>query len=88
MHRPIAVVASAAAVVGALATATAAMAQAQSPQISRAEMRTIAQACKADVQTLCAGVERGDGRIGQCLKDNAAQVSTPCKQALTEVLAK
>lgn len=88
MNRSIAVIAAAVAFAGAIATGTTAMAQAQSPQLSRAEMRTIAQACKADVQTLCAGVQRGDGRIGQCLKDNAAHVSAPCKQALTEVLAK
>jgi cysteine rich repeat protein len=39
-------------------------------------------ACKADVEKLCSGVERGHGRIAACLKQNEAQVSTGCKDAL------
>jgi len=88
MHRPITILSAVAAFSGMLAAGPAAMAQTQSPQPSRAEMRAVAQACKADVQTLCAGIQRGDGRLGQCLKDNAEKVSAPCKQALSEVLAK
>lgn len=41
-------------------------------------------ACAQDVQTLCAGVERGGGRIGKCLKEHADQVSPACKTAQAE----
>lgn len=52
-----------------------------------AQPRDVIQACKADVQSLCATVERGEGRIAQCLKDNEDRVSSACKsqiQALSE----
>ena len=65
-----------------------ASAAAQSPQVSKAEMRAIAQVCKSDVETLCKGVQPGGGRIGQCLQQNAEKVSAPCQQKLSEVLAK
>ena len=39
-------------------------------------------ACKADVEKLCSGVERGHGRIAACLKQNDAQVSAGCKDAI------
>lgn len=39
-------------------------------------------ACKLDVQTLCADVQRGGGRIMQCLKSHADKVSPDCKAAI------
>lgn len=41
-------------------------------------------ACKADVEKLCPGVEPGAGRIMACLKQNQAQVSAACKDALAK----
>ena len=41
--------------------------------------------CKDDVAKLCAGVQSGGGRIGACLKQNEAQLSPACKDALTKV---
>lgn len=88
MVRPLIALTVAASVFGTLAAVNEAMAQTQSPQLSRAEMRSLAQVCKTDVETLCAGVQPGGGRIGQCLREKADQVSAPCKNALSEVLAK
>jgi hypothetical protein len=45
-------------------------------------------ACKADVEKLCAGVQRGGGRIAGCLKQNEAQVSPACKDALAKAQEK
>jgi hypothetical protein len=39
-------------------------------------------ACKQDVQTLCADVQRGGGRIMECLKSHADKVSPDCKAAM------
>jgi hypothetical protein len=39
-------------------------------------------ACKPDVQTLCADVQRGGGRIMECLKSHADKVSPECKAAI------
>ena len=42
-------------------------------------------ACRADVERLCAGIPPGGGRIAACLKANAAQVSPACKAVLASV---
>ena len=39
-------------------------------------------ACKQDVQALCADVQRGGGRIMECLKSHADKVSPGCKAAV------
>ena len=40
--------------------------------------------CKADVEKLCAGIQPGGGRIAECLKQNQAQVSAPCQDAIAK----
>jgi hypothetical protein len=49
----------------------------------QAQPRRLA-ACQSDLQTLCAGIQPGGGRIAQCLKAHADQVSQGCKTALAE----
>src|SRR5512138_2688610 len=51
--------------------------------VARAE-----DACKADVEKLCAGIPPGGGRILSCLKANEAQVSPGCKQQVAGVVQK
>ena len=41
-------------------------------------------ACRNDVQTLCAGVERGGGRIRDCMRQHHAQISAACKIAIAD----
>ena len=45
-------------------------------------------ACKADVEKLCSGMQPGGGRIAGCLKQNEAQVSAACKEALAKTRGK
>ncbi len=45
-------------------------------------------ACRADVERLCAGIPPGGGRVAACLKANQAQVSPACKAELASVRAK
>ena len=45
----------------------------------------VATQCRQDIVTHCAGVKIGDGRIVQCLKQNAAKLKSPCNQALKDV---
>jgi hypothetical protein len=45
----------------------------------------VATQCRQDIGTHCAGVKMGDGRIVQCLKQNAAKLKSPCNQALKDV---
>jgi hypothetical protein len=45
----------------------------------------VASQCRGDIQTLCAEVQAGEGRIIQCLNENADKVSQPCSQAMDDV---
>jgi hypothetical protein len=38
-----------------------------------------------ELETHCAEVEVGEGRVAQCLKDHASELSPGCDQALTDV---
>ena len=45
------------------------------------------KACAADRQTYCGNVEKGGGRVMQCMKQHASQLSAGCKSALQEMRA-
>ena len=47
-------------------------------------LQSFGEACGQDVQTLCAEVSPGGGRILQCLKKNQASVSQGCIEFLTK----
>jgi hypothetical protein len=47
----------------------------------------IGKACAADVKKNCAGVKPGGGRIEACMKEHVADISEPCKDALTQAAA-
>ena len=46
------------------------------------------QACHADIAAVCAGVDKSNGGIGKCLKDNAAKLSPGCQAAIADRKAK
>ena len=39
-------------------------------------------ACRDDIQKLCAGIERGGGRIRECLTGQMDKLSDTCKQRI------
>jgi hypothetical protein len=43
--------------------------------------------CKADVAKLCAGIEPGTGGIRACIKSHMADVSDPCRDAMSQAAA-
>ena len=45
----------------------------------------VANECRTELETHCAEVEVGEGRVAQCLKDHASELSPGCNQALTNV---
>src|SRR5215469_9740328 len=45
----------------------------------------ILEACGADIDNHCASVERGPGWQLQCLRENAANLSTGCEQVLVAI---
>jgi len=46
----------------------------------------VATECRADIETLCADVKSGEGRILSCLDEKQAQVSESCKKAITDTV--
>ncbi|MEV4607369.1 hypothetical protein MRBLMR1_002380 [Neorhizobium sp. LMR1-1-1.1] len=54
--------------------------------LSYAEATTrLADTCGGDIQKLCKGVNLGNGRILECLQQNAAKVSAGCKGSFAQV---
>lgn len=49
-----------------------------------AAMTQMANACRADIQALCADFERGGGGIGHCLQLHRAQVTPECANAIID----
>jgi len=41
-------------------------------------------ACRSDLQSLCAGVQPGGGRIRGCMREHRTQLSAACKIALAD----
>jgi exonuclease VII small subunit len=47
----------------------------------------LADQCRADIDSKCADVQPGQGRIAQCLADHKGSLSQPCTQAISTVRA-
>jgi hypothetical protein len=47
----------------------------------------LADQCRADIESKCASVQPGHGRIAQCLADHRDSLSQPCTQAISAVRA-
>jgi Cysteine rich repeat len=45
----------------------------------------VANQCRTEIGSLCAGSQAGGGRVAQCLHDHAAELSGPCDRALAHV---
>jgi hypothetical protein len=45
----------------------------------------LAKDCGADIKKLCKGVNLGNGRIADCLKENTTKVSPTCTASLSSV---
>jgi len=54
------------------------------PTLALAEPGGLQGACKSDLQSLCAGVQPGGGRIRDCMKEHRAQLSAGCKMAIAD----
>ena len=55
---------------------------AQTRQVTQAEGRAIYLACRQDIQRYCANVQRGEGRIAMCMRDNEQSLSPSCRAAV------
>ena len=48
--------------------------------------RSLSEECSAHIRQHCAGVERGGGRLGACLRSAVASLSDTCKDALARAV--
>ena len=46
------------------------------------DMHEVAKACKPDIELLCSGVVKGEGRLLQCLKSKQKALAAPCADAI------
>jgi hypothetical protein len=44
-----------------------------------------ASPCRADVERLCAGVQRGEGRLRSCVRSHLSELSAACREHLEHV---
>lgn len=54
-------------------------------ELSFLQKLELRQACEKDVETLCGSVERGEGRMMQCIRNSADKLSQPCLDALDKL---
>ena len=47
-------------------------------------IRDFREACKDDMKKLCAGTQRGGGRIIQCMKQHEEELSPACKEQMDQ----
>ena len=52
-----------------------------------AQQASVRQACGAEIQQQCAGVQPGADRLRACVKEHYTAFSEPCKQALLNSVA-
>jgi hypothetical protein len=50
-----------------------------------AVVEKVRNACGADIQKLCAGVQQGGGRVLQCLREHQSDVSEGCQTAMKDI---
>jgi Cysteine rich repeat len=51
---------------------------------AQAEEKEKHEACRADVQKLCKGVQPGGGRIAACLKQHESELAPGCRERMAE----
>ena len=63
------------------ATVIAALAVAASPALKAQDMPGPGKACKSDREKFCPGLKSGNGKLGPCMKEHAAELSPECAAA-------
>ena len=48
-------------------------------------LQYVATECQSDIETFCSSVQAGEGRIAECLAQNADVLSASCSTAIDEV---
>jgi hypothetical protein len=70
-----------------LVSTVALAAEPEIPAARQAQLRAIAEACRADAQKLCQDIEPGEGNVLRCLRAKTALLSQACKTLLPDAPA-
>src|SRR5579862_5313970 len=54
------------------------------PAATPAPKQTVREACSQDIQTVCAGVQPGEGRIRLCMRQHFRELSAGCRDSIRE----
>ena len=65
--------------IGALAMASAPL---MAQDIMAQDVQSPGKACKTDREKFCPGMKQGDGKLGSCMKEHAAELSPDCTAAM------
>ncbi|MEQ9365448.1 MAG: cysteine rich repeat-containing protein [Leptospirales bacterium] len=68
--------------VGAVCVAALLLAAGGSPVFSEKPKGEKKGVCRADIEKFCGGIEKGEGRIMQCLEENRENLAPACRQKL------
>ena len=49
-------------------------------------LAAVREACKADMETFCRGIQPGGGRIKACLRSNRDRLSQGCRSAIASAI--
>jgi Cysteine rich repeat len=52
---------------------------------SKKDRKELSEACKADAENVCKGIEPGQGRIMRCLAENKEKLSSGCQAEIAQV---
>ncbi len=56
-----------------------------SPVAAQTKSGALRDACMEDYRRFCANVQRGGGRIRQCMLENASQLTPQCRESMKAV---
>jgi hypothetical protein len=56
--------------------------------LTLSSVKRAANVCSKEIDTLCADVDAGEGRIAQCLINNKSKLSAPCSSEIAGVEAR
>jgi hypothetical protein len=59
----------------------------QANELNLFQKMELRSACGPDIEAACGSVQTGEGRLAQCIRDNAEKLSQPCRDTISRIKA-
>lgn len=59
----------------------------QASEFNLFDKMQLRNACGPDIEAACGATEPGEGRLAQCIRDNAEKLSQPCRDTISRIKA-